>query len=227
VSANQKLSKRFCTGLSGDAVGARIAGECDKHRRNRRQRGFRHRFGGTVVLLLLAQSAGSADLRVVEVDRDDDRYSLRSEAWFEASPQELYRVLTDYDLFEQFSSTYVETRNAGRDDQGRPRFFTRMQGCVLLFCRSFVRHGYLLLVPHSEIVAIAEPEDSDFRYSKERWRLQREGSGTLLIYDFEMEPGFWVPPVIGPYVIQRSLRSGGSDAIDRIEALALGRTPEP
>ena len=179
------------------------------------------------MLLLLAQSAGSADLRVVEVDRDDDRYSLRSEAWFEASPQELYRVLTDYDLFEQFSSTYVETRNAGRDDQGRPRFFTRMQGCVLLFCRSFVRHGYLLLVPHSEIVAIAEPEDSDFRYSKERWRLQREGRGTLLIYDFEMEPGFWVPPVIGPYVIQRSLRSGGSDAIDRIEALALGRTPEP
>jgi hypothetical protein len=178
-------------------------------------------------LLLLAQSVGSADLRVVDVDRDDDRYSLKSEAWFAASPQELYRVLTNYDLFQQFSSAYVETRNAGRDDQGRPRFFTRMQGCVLLFCRSFVRHGYLLLAPHSEIVAIAEPEDSDFRYSKERWRLQREGSGTLLIYDFEMEPGFWVPPVIGPYVIQRSLRSGGSDAIDRIEALALGRTPKP
>ena len=178
-------------------------------------------------LLLLAHSVGSADLRVVEVDREEDRYSLKSEAWFAASPQELYRVLTNYDLFEQFSSAYVETRNAGRDERGRPRFFTRMQGCVLLFCRSFVRHGYLLLVPHSEIVAIAEPEDSDFRYSKERWRLQREGSGTLLIYDFEMEPGFWVPPVIGPYVIQRSLRSGGSDAIDRIEALALGRAPEP
>jgi hypothetical protein len=102
-----------------------------------------------------------------------------------------------------------------------------MQGCVLLFCRSFVRHGYLLLTPHSEIVAVAEPEDSDFKYSRERWRLEGEGNGTLLIYDFEMEPGFWVPPVIGPYVIRRSLRAGGSDAIARIEALALGRTPEP
>lgn len=177
--------------------------------------------------LLLAHSVGSADLRTVEVEREEDRYSLKSEAWFAASPQDLYRVLTDYDLFEQFSSAYVETRNAGRDEQGRPRFFTRVEGCVLLFCRSFVRNGYLLLKPHSEIVAIADPGDSDFRYSKERWRLQREGSGTLLIYDFEMEPGFWVPPVIGPYVIQRSLRSGGTDAIDRIEALALGRTPEP
>jgi hypothetical protein len=183
--------------------------------------------GACLLLLLLAQAADPADLRTVEVEREEERYSLKSEAYFAASPKDIYRILTDYDLFEQFSSIYVEARNVGHDDQGRPRFFTRMQGCVLLFCRSFVRHGYLLLNPHTEIVAIAEPEDSDFHYSRERWRLESEGSGTLLIYDFEMEPGFWVPPVIGPYVIQRTLRSGGSDAIDRIEALALGRTPKP
>lgn len=168
-----------------------------------------------------------ADLRTVEVEREEDRYSLRSEAYFAARPKDVYRVLTDYDLFEQFSSAYVESRNVERDDEGRPRFFTRMQGCVLLFCRSFVRHGYLLLTPHSEIVAVAEAEDSDFRYSRERWRLKGEGNGTLLMYDFEMEPEFWVPPIIGPYVIKRSLRSNGADAIDRIEALALGRIPEP
>jgi hypothetical protein len=179
-----------------------------------------------LLLMLAARLAVPADLRAIEVEREDDRYSLRSEAYFAANRADLYRVLTNYDLFEQFSSAYVETRNVEQDEQGRPRFFTRMQGCVLLFCRSFVRHGYLLLTPKSEIVAVAEPEDSDFNYSRERWRLQTEGEGTLLIYDFEMEPGFWVPPVIGPYVIKRSLRAGGSDAIDRIEALALGRTPD-
>jgi hypothetical protein len=179
-----------------------------------------------LLLVLAARLAVPADLRAIEVEREDDRYSLRSEAYFAANRADLYRVLTNYDLFEQFSSAYVETRNVEQDEQGRPRFFTRMQGCVLLFCRSFVRHGYLLLTPKSEIVAVAEPEDSDFNYSRERWRLQTEGEGTLLIYDFEMEPGFWVPPVIGPYVIKRSLRAGGSDAIDRIEALALGRTPD-
>jgi hypothetical protein len=179
-----------------------------------------------LLLMLAARLAVPADLRAIEVEREDDRYSLRSEAYFAANRADLYRVLTNYDLFEQFSSAYVETRNVEEDEQGRPRFFTRMQGCVLLFCRSFVRHGYLLLTPKSEIVAVAEPEDSDFNYSRERWRLQTEGEGTLLIYDFEMEPGFWVPPVIGPYVIKRSLRAGGSDAIDRIEALALGRTPD-
>lgn len=168
-----------------------------------------------------------ADLRTVKVEREDKRYSLTSEAYFAASREALYRVLTDYDLFVQFSSAYVETRNVAKDEQGRPRFFARMQGCVLLFCKEFVRHGYLELKPHSEIVAIGEPSGSDFAYSRERWRLRSEGEGTLLLYDFEMEPGFWVPPLIGPYVIQRSLREDGTDAIDRIEALALGRTPKP
>lgn len=168
-----------------------------------------------------------ADLRTVEVEREGNRYSLRSEAWFAAGREDLYRVLTNYDLFVQFSSAYVETRNVEADEQGRPGFFARMRGCVLFFCREFVRHGYLELTPSSEIVAIGEPEGSDFDYSRERWLLRPEGEGTLLIYEFQMEPGFWVPPIIGPYVIQRSLRADGTDAIDRIEALALGKTPKP
>ena len=181
---------------------------------------------GLILLLQLpAPLALTADLREIEVERDEKRYRLTSEAYFAASRRDLYRVLTDYDLFEQFSSAYVEARNVEADDQGRPQFFTRMQGCLLFFCKSFTRQGHLLLSPHSEIVAIADPADSNFNYSRERWRLKSEGSGTLLQYDFEMEPGFWVPPVIGPYIIKRSMRSNGGDAIDRIEALALGRTP--
>lgn len=178
-------------------------------------------------LLLGARAVVPADLRAISVDFENHRYHLRSEAWFAADRQDMYRVLTDYNLFEKFSSAFVETRNVAPDDKGRPRFYTRMEGCVLWFCKSLIRHGYLLLTPHREIVAVAEPERSDFKYSRESWRLKKDGDGTLLIYDFKMEPDFWVPPVIGPFVIKRTLRSGGVDAIDRIEALAQGRTPKP
>lgn len=179
------------------------------------------------LLAFASHDAATADLREISVERIDGRYRLSSEAWFAARPADMYRVLTDYDLFEQFSSAFVETRNVARDERGRPRFFTRMQGCIFFFCRSIVRQGYLLLKPQLEIVAVALPEASDFRYSRERWRFSAEGDGTLLHYDFEMEPGFWVPPVIGPFMIKRTLRADGAEAIDRIEALAQGRTPAP
>lgn len=174
----------------------------------------------------MAQSAGTADLKSVSVELIDDRYHLESTAWFAVSREDLYRTLTNYDLFEKFTSAFVETRNLEPGEDGRPRFFTRMEGCVLLFCKSMRRRGYLVLSPPGEIVAIADPEASDFHYSHERWRLEEDGEGTLMTYNFEMEPSFWVPPVVGPFIIKRTLREGGIDAIDRIEAVAQGKEPK-
>jgi hypothetical protein len=42
-----------------------------------------------------------------------------------------------------------------------------------------------------------------------------------MVYTLEMVPDFWVPPLIGPPMLERSLKRGGGDAIDRIERLAL------
>lgn len=192
---------------------------------------YRRRFRGRsllpMALLFASAVADPADLREIAVDYENDRYTLRSEVWFAAEQRDLYRVLTDFDHYERISSAFVEAYNVAPDEQGRPRFYTRMEGCMLLFCRSLVRYGYLLLEPKREIVAVSQPEKSDFRYCKERWRFEQDGEGTLLYYDFEMEPDFWVPPVIGPWIIKRTLKVDGMDAIGRIEALALGKTPKP
>lgn len=176
--------------------------------------------------LCLPAAGNAADLKSVSVDFIDDRYHLVSKAWFDASMDELYRVLTDYELFEKFTSAFVETRNIEPDADGRPQFYTRMEGCVLLFCKSMRRTGYLELSPPGQIVAIAIPEKSDFHYSYERWELEEDGDGTMMTYYFKMEPAFWVPPVVGPFMIKRTLREGGIDAVDRIEALAQGKEPK-
>ena len=183
---------------------------------------------GVVALLLTSMSlmAAGADLREVVVEKQDDRYKLRSETWFDADRDALYRILTDYEQFRKFTTAFVESRNVEPDEFGRPGFYTRMQGCVLMFCKSYIRAGHLILTPISDIIAVVDPELSNFKYARERWQLFPDGDGTLLIYTFEMEPDFWIPPLIGPYVVKRTLRNGGVNAVDRIEALAQGREPE-
>jgi hypothetical protein len=179
-----------------------------------------------VALLLLPGFTQSAELRDIMVERKDDYYRLNSETWFDVSPEALYLVFSNYDLFTKFTSAIAESRNVEPDDRGRPQFFSRMEGCVLLWCKSFVRNGYLVLDPFKQIIAITDPGISDFKLSRESWKLIPQDGGTLLIYDFHMIPDFWVPPVIGPYLIQRALKSGGDRAVTRIEALALGKEPE-
>lgn len=169
--------------------------------------------------------AGAAELRSVEVWLEGGRYNLISETLINARLDDVYAVLTNYDLFEKFTSAIVVSNNEGPDEEGRPQFYTRMEGCVLFYCKSFERRGYLVLTPKHDIVAIARPEKSDFDYSRERWRLSREDEGTVMIYEFEMEPRFWIPPVIGPIYIKRALKSGSVRAVNRIEALARGEEP--
>ena len=172
------------------------------------------------VLFLQSFALRSAELQDVQVDLRNERYFLNSTVYFDVSPQALYDVVSDFDQFEKFTSAIVESRNTGPDERGRPGFYARMECCVLLFCKSFIRNGYLLLSPIVQIVAIANPEEGDFKFSRERWQLFPDGDGTIMIYDFELEPAFWVPPVIGPFYIQRALRGGAERAVNRIEALA-------
>ena len=171
--------------------------------------------------MLFSLATRSAELRDVTIELVDKRYHLTSETYMDVSQASLYAVLSDFELFEQFTSAIVESRNTEPDEWGRPGFFARMEGCVLLFCKSFVRNGYVELVPIAEIVAMANPEESDFKFSRESWSLVPEGAGTIMIYNFELEPAFWVPPVIGPIFIQRALRGGAKRAVNRIEALAF------
>jgi len=167
----------------------------------------------------------AAELRFIEVDREDGLYSLRSVTWLDTRPEDLYAVLTDYDLFHRFTSAIVESKNLEPNPDGRPEYYTRMEGCVMFWCRSFIRIGYLKLDPGREIIAVVDAERSDFKFATEHWRLREEDGGTLMIYEFEMIPDFWVPPVIGPYYIKRALRSGGERAAQRIEAIARGEQP--
>lgn len=173
-----------------------------------------------LVLLLVPALAPAAVLRSVTVDKIDDTYVMRSEVFFAAGIEHMYAVLLDWDLSTEFSSVVVESRNLAPDEQGRPRYYTRNEACVAFFCKSFEREGVIEHEPYKFIEAAVYPEKSDFHFSNERWTFREEGDGTVVIYDIEFSPKFFVPPLIGPYMIKRKLKSGSGDAIDRIEAIA-------
>ena len=180
-----------------------------------------------VAILCLAQLQGrAADLRQVDIERVGDRYLLQSSTWFAVDRESLFQVIIDYDHFVDMSSVFVEGRNIAPNVDGKPRFYTLMEGCVFVFCKRLKRYGWLEIHAPDEVVARIDPGTSDFRFSKERWRLKEENGGTLMTYEFEMEPGFWVPPIIGPYMIRHTLIEGGTEAVDRIEALAQKRAAE-
>jgi hypothetical protein len=178
-------------------------------------------------MLVFPALAGAATLRDVTVDGVYGVYIMRSEVWFDASIEQIFGVFLDWDLSTQFSSVIVESRNVAPDAQGRRGYYSRNRACLWFYCRSFERNGFVEHAPLEFIEARADPERSDFHISNERWEFRAEDRGTVVIYDLEVKPKFFVPPLIGPIIMKRKLRKGGAEAIDRIEAIAQQWSAEP
>ena len=83
-----------------------------------------------------------------------------------------------------------------------------------------MRQGYVEYVENDVLHARVHPELSDFEFSNETWTFREEDGGTRVRYELHMDPKFWVPPAIGPYMIKRKLKRASGDALDRIERIA-------
>lgn len=170
----------------------------------------------------LSSLASSATIRMLDVNKHSGRYELVARTHMSASAEAIFDVLVDYDHLYRISSVYKETRYLAPDIDGTPMVYTRMAGCMMFYCMNMRRVERLEAEPPFYIRTDTLPEQSDFTYAHSEWRLEPELDGTAVSYTLVLEPDFWVPPVIGPWFLKRTLKRGGSRVIDRIERLANG-----
>jgi hypothetical protein len=164
----------------------------------------------------------AATLRNVDVSRDHDRYRVVADTHLDASPEAIYKVLLDFDndRYQRISEIYKESSYLPPDRDGTPLVYTRVEGCLLLYCKSMRRVERLEVVTPKFIRSRTVPERSDFKYTLSEWRFEPEGDGTRVTYLLEMEPNFELPPFVGPWFLKRTLLQGAPRAIEQIELLA-------
>jgi hypothetical protein len=167
-------------------------------------------------------SSLSATLRSVDVSRREDRYRVVADTLLDASPEAVYKVLLDFDgdRYQRISAIYKESSYLPPDNDGTPLVYTRVEGCLLYYCRSMSRVERLEVVTPQFIRSRTVPERSDFKYALSEWTFAPEGEGTRVTYLMEMEPNFWLPPFVGPWFLKRTLLHGAPAAIEQIEQLA-------
>lgn len=183
-------------------------------------------FRKTVLLVICGAcyvtSSLPATLRTVDVSREQDRYSVVADTYLDATPEAIYKVLLDFDndRYQRISEIYKESSYLPPDHDGTPLVYTRVEGCLLWYCRSMRRVERLEVVTPQFIRSRTVPERSDFKYTLSEWTFAAEGDGTRVTYMMEMEPSFWLPPFVGPWFLKRTLLKGAPAAIHQIELLA-------
>ena len=181
-----------------------------------------------LVYYVTASPANGAELKDVQVAYEQGRYYVDAEMTVEAAQLPTFEALVEYDRFDEYSDVYVQTSYLDPAADGTPRVFTRVEGCVLSFCRGVERTARLVATPLDRIVMTIEPEpDGHLLYGQESWDLEPYSGGTLIKYHHELELNFWLPPLIGPWAVRRGLIWGATDVVQTLEEIALQGSYKP
>ena len=176
--------------------------------------------------VLLVTVAGAADIESLTVERDGKTLQVDSILLIDAPRELVFAVLADYDAFAELSSRYKQSRFVEPATDGTLRIFTQVEGCVWFFCRSVERYSRLELTSYTKIIAVVEPEHSDFESGQEEWLLEDAAEGTRITYTHTMQPKFWIPPLVGVWAIRRTLAKDALSAAQKIEEYALRQSTD-
>lgn len=211
------------------------------------------RLGVLCILVFFSCSSWAAVVTHAEVVRKGKVFYLDSTLELNAAREDMFELLTNYDRMQHFSSGFVESKHFPPDEKGDTKVYLHLKGCVTFFCRHVKKMEKLETQGQELITTTLIPEESyNVRRIESSWELSdiqipvldgvvlpsatvidkdKAGqviysTGTKIRYRMVFQPGFWVPPVIGGYLVKKALVSDGTDILNRMERYAQSQLQE-
>ena len=156
-------------------------------------------------LLLIPLCAAAGEIIESSVARDADVYSIDVLVRIEAPLEVVYQAITDYDRLTEINSSIVESYIIETQGAGRYRVYTNVKLCVLFFCKQVRQIQDIVEYANDLIKATILPESIDFESGSATWDLIVADDATFMRFTAEVEPSFWVPPLIGLWLFEREM----------------------
>jgi hypothetical protein len=173
------------------------------------------------LFLLLAQAAQAATILDADVTRDDGRYGVTFDVRVDAAARKVRALLTDFAHLDRLSNTITEDRVVAPGPGGGLRLHLTFHACVLMvFCRDIRKTTDVRTDHEGDILFTLVPAESDFGAGDETWHIEGDRRSTRLQYRASLVPTFFVPPLIGPWLVKRRIVDELETTVVRIETLA-------
>lgn len=181
-----------------------------------------------LIALLLTATGPAVAAGVVEsarVAHDDGHYSLDLHMRIDSPPASVYALVTDYAGLERISPTIIESRLLEGAATGCQRRRLVTETCVWFFCFTATMVEDVAEIDEREIRATIVPDMSDYRSGTSSWQVNPAGAGSRIIFRATLEPDFWIPPVIGTWLLKEKMREEAERTVLNIEALTRPDAP--
>jgi len=175
--------------------------------------------GGAIWAVPFTNSIHAAEIGTLAVSNSADTYYISFDAVVRAPAHIVYAQLTDYAHLYKLSSVITSiTVEPSADGKGE-RVRSKLRGCVLLFCREIEQVEDVTEPDNHTIFAHMVPGQGDFAAGDCTWRITDEGDRTRLHYEASRRIAFWIPPVVGPWLIKHVMREDLESSVTALERI--------
>lgn len=171
-------------------------------------------------LSLAAAHAGAEEIRQLSVEHAANRYSVSFEVMLDAPLENTLPLMVDPANWPRLADIVSASEVVEDIAADKKKVRITFEGCILFICKTLKKTELMQLLPGGEITTLALPEESDFLHASEHWRITGAGRRTRVEYQAELVPDFFVPPLIGPYILKGKLQSLLTQTAHNLEQLA-------
>jgi hypothetical protein len=161
----------------------------------------------------------------IDVAHEGKRYRVTMRARMDVDAARAYAVFTDFPRLVEINPAIIKAEPIDGAAPGQQRVHTQVRVCVMSICRIFDQVQDMQLQPPEQLNAQVIPELSNLRFGQAQWRIWDHDGEAHLHFSAEIEPDFWIPPLVGPWLIKRKLQSEAEETANGIEQLALALAP--
>jgi hypothetical protein len=156
----------------------------------------------------------------VEVTEQGGVYHIRAVAVVDAQAEYVHQVLSDFVHIYRLNPSITESEVLATSDKENTYVRTRVLGCAGYFCQELERVEKVHELPSGDLVADIVPEKSEFKSGRTVWHVEAMGERSRIVYESEMEPDFYIPPVVGRFMAKKSIRTEITTSFQNLEKIA-------
>jgi hypothetical protein len=163
----------------------------------------------------------SGEIKTATVQYENGVYTISFEATLAATQPNVFRIVTDYSQLSRLNDMIDTSSLLTRPGHFPAKREIIMHTCVLFYCRQVTLVETVNEYNMDTVIAMIVPAESDFMIGESRWWVKSMNQQTTqIILNSRLQPNFWIPPVIGPWLIKKKMIKEISVMVERLELLA-------
>ena len=174
-------------------------------------------------MTLCSGTGNPAELIRSSVESDSGRFVMHSEVLVALPPAQVLGILTQFENLPSVNGGIRGVNILHRDASGQVRMQVFTGVCILMFCKEYQWVQEVNILPGGEVMAVIDPVVSDFREGWARWRFLPQGTCTRLVFEADLRPDFWFPPVVGQWLLGHKLAAEALETGQGVERLARAK----